>query len=366
MVRDSAGITIVESTAAAWGEGQGWVADFSPIVDLAEAADGPSHEFFNATDATRLADGSFVVADDGDEEIRIFSSAGVHLRTLGRAGAGPGEFERLDQVFALPGDSIVAYDFWQGRLTVFTPDGAVARVVTPEGAYRPRPLVPLANGGYVGKSTDFSGFGNRRGLHRMLSPVVRLNQYGMVVDTLSTIPGGESVVFSRGDARAMWGKNSHLAVYHDEVYLGSADSMEFQVRSPDGQLQRIVRVPGYDLTLSRAEVQAEYAAVMPDPSNASPVLREIMELQADRSHRPAYSNMVIDVYGNVWLRGFQGRHEEMEPTDWYVFDVAGEWLGSVALPPRFDVFRIGPDWILGKRPDELDIEHIQLLQLSRS
>lgn len=365
MVRDSAGIAVVESTVPAWSEEEVWIVESSPLIDLAEAGEGPDYEFFSATDATRLSDGSFVVADDGDDEIRIFSPEGIHSRTLGRAGDGPGEFQRLDQVIALPGDSILAYDFWQARITVFDPEGRTARIVTLDGAYRPRPLIPLASGGYVGKSTDFTGFGDRAGLHRMLSPIVRVNQDGVASDTLSTIPGGESVVFGGGDAWALWGKNSHLAVHGNDVYVGSADSVEYQVLSPDGELQRLVRIPGYDLTLSQHEVESEYAAFMPDPSNASPVLREIMDQQPDRSHRPAYSDIVIDVHANVWLKRFQGRHEESEPTVWFVFDLSGEWLGSVALPAQFDVFRIGSDWIVGKRPDELDVQHVQLLRLTR-
>lgn len=76
--RDSAGIAVVESTVPAWGEREGWVVEDAPILDLAEVADDPSHEFFNVTDAARLSDGSFVVADDG-------SSANGQASTARRA-----------------------------------------------------------------------------------------------------------------------------------------------------------------------------------------------------------------------------------------------------------------------------------------
>lgn len=364
-VRDSAGVTLVESSAPAWGLGEGWTVDTLPVVDLTETGDDPVHEFFQASDATRLSDESFVVADDGTDEIRIFSPEGVHRRTLGRTGDGPGEFRRLTQVISHPGDSIWAYDYWQSRITVFGPDGDWTRLVRLEGAYRPRPLFPLERVGFVGMSTDLSGLGDETGLHRTPSPIVRLGEDGTAVDTLTTVPGYESVVFSQGDGRALWGKNSHLAVHGDGVYLGSADSLEYQIRSPDGRLRRVVRVPGYDLTLSDGEIQAERNAFMPDPSEAGPIIREIMNEQPDRSHRPAYADMVVDADGNVWLEEYLGRHEQGEPVEWQVFDPEGRWLGSVTLPPRFHVFRIGPDWILGKRPDQLDVEHIQLLRLSR-
>lgn len=365
VVRDSAGITVVESVAPAWGEGEGWTVDLTPLVDLAEAGDGPDYEFFLATDATRLSDGSFVVADDSSDEIRIFSPTGEYRKTLGRNGSGPGEFQRLDQVLAPNGDSILAYDFWGSRVTVFDPEGEMARIVSLDGSQRSRPLFPLGDNGYVGKSTDFAGFGDELGLRRWRHPIVRVDPQGSVVDTLTTIPGAESVVFSQGDARALWGKNGHLAVRGDEIYLGTADSVEYKVFAPDGHLQRIVRIPGYDLSLSGSQIEREREAYFPDSLPPNPVFREVMDAQPNRDHRPGYEDMVIDESGNVWVKAFKGQHERREPTNWLVFDATGKWLGSVVLPPRFEVFRIGPDWILGKRPDELDVEHIQLLALSR-
>ena len=366
VVRDSAGVTIVESAEPAWSEGDGWVVDFGPLVDLAEAGSGPNYEFFQATDAERLSDGTFIVADDSSDEIRFFSAAGIYLRTLGRNGSGPGEFQRLDQVLALTGDSVLAYDFWAARVTVFGPDGELARVVTLDRASRPRPLFPLGDDGYVGMSTDYAGYGDRIGLRRWRHPIVRVNRDGAVADTLTTIPGGESVVFSQGDARALWGKKGHLAVFDREIYLGTADSVEFQILGLDGRLKRIVRVPGYDLTLSGSEIQSERDARFPDSLvTTNPMVRDVMDAHPNRSHRPGYAQMMLDAYGNVWLQAFQARFETPEPTQWLVFDPVGEWLGSVALPPEFEVFRIGPDWILGKRPDELDVEHIQMLALSR-
>lgn len=366
VLRDSAGVAVIESAAPAWAEGEGWTVDAEPLLDLAKSGEGPDHEFFRATDANRLSDGGVVVADDGDDEIRVFSPEGDHLRTLGRPGDGPGEFRRLRQVMALPGDSILAYDYWQSRATLFAPDGSVARVVTMEEAYRPRPLYPVASGGYVGESSDFTGFGDELGLHRMPSPVVRFADDGAVVDTLSTLAGYESVVFSRGDAVALWGKEGHLHVRGDTVYLGTADSLAYEVRSEDGRLLRRVRVPGYDLTLSAEEIEAERQTLVPDdPSQLDAIGREILDRQPVRTHRPGYQRMVVDALGYVWLGAYQGRHERDEPRDWRVFAPDGEWLGVVTLPPRFRVFRIGPEWILGRRADELDIQHIQLLRLSR-
>ncbi len=364
-VRDSAGVTVVESVLPAWAEGEGWRADFEPILDLAADRGGPEYEFFGATDADRLSDGSIVVADDGSDEVRVFSPVGEHVRTLGGNGEGPGEFNRLDQLQILPGDSILAYDFWAARITIFAPDGTLGRIVTLDGSARLRPLFQLTGAtGYVGMATDFTGFGDDVGLRRWSHPIVQVDSAGVVIDTLTTIQGNESVVFEMGDAAALWGKRGRMEARGGAVYLGSSDSVSFEVFGPRGQ-RRIARVPGYDLALTQADIDGELSTWFPDSVPPDPFSRAIQDAQPERTHRPGYQDLVVDATGSVWLEAFRGLHEASEPANWEVFDPSGEWLGSVTLPPGFKVFRIGTDWILGKNRDELDVEHIQLLALTR-
>ncbi|HEX2168517.1 MAG TPA: hypothetical protein VHG09_14880, partial [Longimicrobiales bacterium] len=51
--------------------------------------------------------------------------------------------------------------------------------------------------------------------------------------------------------------------------------------------------------------------------------------------------------------------------EWHVFDRKGSWLGSVSLPARFLPYQIGATWILGSSRNELDVETVQVLRLSR-
>jgi len=49
---------------------------------------------------TRLSNGDVAVASIGTNDIRIFASSGRYVRTVGRAGRGPGEFEARVQLFS--------------------------------------------------------------------------------------------------------------------------------------------------------------------------------------------------------------------------------------------------------------------------
>ena len=47
-------------------------------------------------------------------------------------------------------------------------------------------------------------------------------------------------------------------------------------------------------------------------------------------------------------------------------DAEGTWLGNVAIPDRFTVSDITMQAVLGVWRDELDVEHPQVLRLSRN
>lgn len=94
-----------------------------------------------------------------------------------------------------------------------------------------------------------------------------------------------------------------------------------------------------------------------------------MEAMADAipDRRPAYSGLVVDPLGYVWLQEFRlNTAASREPRRWFVFDPAGAWMGVVELPADFDLFEVGEDYVLGNSRDEMDVETIRLLRLSRS
>jgi hypothetical protein len=72
------------------------------------------------------ADGSFVIPDRSDRDIKVYSADGTRVRRVGRPGPGPGEFSAITSggVFR---DSIYGFDVVAERLYVFGPDGRVAR-----------------------------------------------------------------------------------------------------------------------------------------------------------------------------------------------------------------------------------------------
>ena len=64
--------------------------------------------------------GGVVVADAGNARLLLISPDGVVTDSLGRPGSGPGEFDYIHKVRAI-GDTVVAYDGVQNRVTLWVP-----------------------------------------------------------------------------------------------------------------------------------------------------------------------------------------------------------------------------------------------------
>lgn len=73
-----------------------------------------------------------------------------------------------------------------------------------------------------------------------------------------------------------------------------------------------------------------------------------------------------DSEGHLRARRTRAPGEEADEAGWGIFDPDGRRLGVVELPAGLEVYEIGPDYVLGKMLDELDVERVVLLPLDRS
>lgn len=368
--RDSLGVTIIESASPAWVESEGWRVEDEPVLDLSASGTGEPHEFHRVSDMATLADGSIAVAMPS--EVRFFTPSGSHIGSVGRDGEGPGEFRRLTDVDPLPGDSVMAFDYWLRRVTVYGPRRALARTFSLNLTLADQKVHPVDGRALLAASEwpSWAREDAEAGSVRAHKALILLSSSGELVDTLAVVAGTESVLLPAeegwSDARPLFGKGSHVAVADDRIVVGTADFMGYRVLDLEGRATAIVRAPGYDLTLSATLLDAERAARM--EVNPSPAMKEHLDQLPTPERRPAYSNLLVDATSAVWVEEHRGEILNfMSPAArrWEVFDPDGAWLGTVELPGRFTVHEINADYLLGVRRDELDIERPQMLAVTR-
>ena len=364
--RDSAGIEIIEATRPLWGDSSLWHIDPEPLLDLTLSGTGTNHEFYRARSVKQRPDGSLAVADRGSQEVRVFSETGEFRGSFGGPGEGPGEFVNLWRIESA-GDTLLALD--RRRVTVVAPDLALVR--TFDLAERAGSLHYLGGGRILTVSAS-PGLAEApaTGLIRSAEVLTLADLEGVESDDIGETPGSESYV-SVGENYAsgapLFGKTSHVAVLGQRIFRGSSDAMQVEELDMTGSPVRILRIPGYPLDLSDARIAAEREARLEElPSAAPPFIRQLVEDLPAPATRPAYADMLVDPSGTIWLELHRGVSERDRPQEWLILDADGTWLGTVDVPDRFVVMEVRMDMMLGVWRDELDVEHPQVLRLTRN
>jgi hypothetical protein len=100
-----------------------------PTLEIGVFEGDPAYMFEQIVDVVRLPDGRIGVSDGRAARISLFSADGRIERSWGGRGDGPGEFRGLARLLPWSGDSIVALDAMDRRLSVFDGAGAYGREI---------------------------------------------------------------------------------------------------------------------------------------------------------------------------------------------------------------------------------------------
>lgn len=384
-VRDSAGVTIVASASPAPGSRLAWRVGPQPRVSVGAPMADEDYQLYEVGDATRLADGRIVVANGGSNQVLVFDNAGRYLSAWAGPGEGPGEFRSLALVESWTADSLIAADSDQGRVSVFDLEGSHGRTTTlmgepggPFGSISPglkehRMMGLLPHGAIL---TRDPGGAFTEGLWRWDHVYGLANTDGTPVVSLGEYPGPE--IYSESvevpeermiyitPLRHPFGKTTFTAVWGDLVALGRNETYEIKAFASDGSLARIVRREHVIGSPTQTQLDAAVRAYLADLSDEDRNRRLGVAANVPMVETfPAYSGIEGDASGHLWVREFEFPGDESENPVWTVFDPEGRALGFVEMPPGLTIYEIGADYILGKRTDELDIEYVELWELSR-
>jgi hypothetical protein len=372
VTRDSAGIRIVENAAPVWKKGQEWRLSAEPTLEIGMAEGAPEYLLSRVSSALRRADGGIVVANGGSNEIRFYDASGRHLRSVGREGEGPGEFRSLGWIQRMPGDSLLAYDFQNRRLSVFDPAGEFVRSFQTEPlAENQFPQVSglLPDGSLLVQAGRVYGPGGvKDGLSRPPATFLHFSATGAVLDSIAVLPGSEAFVKTQDRGftvmSPLFGRSPVHVVSGDRVILGGNDAYELAVYTPQGELKRLIRKRQAPRPVTDAAFEAlKQKRLEGMDAEWRPRLEPMIEAMPRPATMPFYSNALADDEGNLWVQEFQAPDDSV-PT-WTVFDPEGRMLGPVVLPDRFRPTHIGRDFVLGVRFDELDVERVELFTLQR-
>ena len=384
---DSAGIPIATAVTPLWGPGEGWTVDPEPVVEIGTVMGDREYEFAKVVAAVRLSNGDIVVADYGASELRRYDAEGVFMWSAGREGEGPGEFESLDFVGAMPGDSLVTYDWVLMRIQVFDPDGRLVRTLRAElpsdiagaGGSAPDRAVGMVDGRLVVRFVEMADVATL-GIVRWINYRLVALDLGDGSATSLIVVGGEEVDLQRRedgsltDGRYVFFNLPEFGAAAGPVAVIDSEAWRVRLISPlDGSIQRIVRreMAPREATDEIYEAHIEGIVGMVAAEEADFVRSMWREYPRART-LPVLRSVHVDAAGHLWLAPYYIAGAEPPPFE--VFAPDGTWQGTVALPPGLErgfiqyqapYMEIGTDYVLGVWRGELGVQYVRMYRLNR-
>lgn len=375
VVRDSAGITIVENTAPLWSEAERWQLAAVPEVEIGVLEGEEPYQFNQVRGALRLSDGRIVVANNGTAELRYFDARGRYLMAAGRRGGGPGEFQYMGAPFRTPGDSILIADgSGTGRISLFDPEGRFVRSYAQPAGRSPGAFMGALTDGTVVRRTGVRFLAlPESGVSRDSLALVRYTSEGEMVDTLARLPGSERYrkIQQTGSSMeimqrpAPFALEQQVAIHGGEIYTGAGDRYEIERYTPERGLVGLIRIerPNRPVTSEISEQFRRSTLERAKDDNSRRLAERFLADVTFPATLPAHGALRLDGTGHLWVEEYRAPGE-IQPR-WSIFDPEGRWLGVVETPPGLEVMEIGADYLLGLWKDELDVEHLRLYRIDK-
>jgi hypothetical protein len=305
-------------------------------------------------------DGRIYVADAQVPVVRMYDASGRFVRNLGRAGAGPGEYDELAGLRTLPDGRVAIWDHDNSRITVFSADGDLAATHRVPSALAGSETFQVDQAGnfYVRAVVRFDETSHR--LADATQGWIRVAPDGQIRDTvvipldarrpesfvLST-PSGFDRPFTT-ELVSTLGRNGTLITGRNDTYA----FVQHRTAGPPLRVER-ASTPVRLGREERAEWLAwarmfEQRAANPTSSNPRAILTPPRQVRYEIPEtKPAFRELATDSQARIWVRRYVEAQKRpasepatvdrpprtwIEPPTYDVFEADGRFLGTVTLP----------------------------------
>lgn len=301
-----------------------------------------------------LSNGNAIVTDLGEITVRLLGPNGETVRTIGRTGAGPGEYTMPTAVIPLPGDTTLLLDRDARRYILLGPTGnIVATRALPlelgEGAAAITAADAMGNLYFQGDAPVVNGVPTRtaaiarwRRNATRFDTVAQLN-LNLAVSNAATIQlsdGGEgefqAIERPRFGANDNWlaAQSGRVAIVHAEPYR--VEWVERNGRRTLGKPQQYSPVP----------------VTIADKKSLEPKGPPFRRVYA--TNKPSFvdGSAVVDDVDNIWVQRSGSRRAAQRR--WDIFDAKGNPAGFVEIPANTQIVAVNQTHLYLLRRDDND------------
>jgi len=356
----------VESPVLQDSDPQEWRISTRPTVEIGSTARAGPDLWSAVVGMVKVPGGNITVLDGGRRAVEVFLPNGTHVSSAGGRGEGPGEFRTMRPPMSCGGDSVVVWDPSLRRSSLFDGAGTFVRqfrLTRPPGGeqtWLPWKVVCNRSGIYVTTLRDIGGFPTAEGPTRIDFRLEIGQETGPIV-TLGPFPGSEFYLTDGSMAPRPLGKETLVAVDTDRVFIGTGDAFEIDVYSLNGEKISTIRDDFEPTDLTDAVLDGYVSDRISSGRRSPESVRRFYARLEYSEHLPAYSKLLVDLAGNLWVQEYPVPGEE--GTVWRVFDKDGHRVTVVQMPSSFDAFQIGEDFVLGVGEDGSGVQFVRQYSL---
>lgn len=304
------------------------------------------------------------IADGLNNRVVVADSLGRRLRTVGRAGMGPLEFEELEWMARWPGDSVFVWDVRSRRYSVFSPETGDGRTVLPQGMETPvaRALPGDGEGLWVTGVALVAKDTMPRGPHRVRHDVGYWQGTGRVTKVHSLAGRG---YVRTGGLMLPWlaGPTTAIATGNGLFYFTEGERPTVAVLDATGVVLREINVRGMAVQLTDARRQ-KLVERLYESSGGSAAVDRLLEAAPLPEQFDAIQQILFGRDGTLWLG--QRPAPDMERL-WLNVTTEGEPIRRVAMPTKNGVMLdAAGDRLLFLTRDELDLDYIHVHVIAAS
>jgi len=326
--------------------------------------------FENIESLTRDAAGRIYVGDSGTQEVRVFSTGGEYLFSVGRPGEGPGEFH-ASQICGLSFDR-------EGRLWVNSRDAYKVFNIQGDAAEYSQAVFPPANSTMCVNPM----FAGPTGLTLAVLIAGKAPEH-VRMEPNGTVHSRVPITAFQGKAALKWPLMKWR--HHDGSMRTAPIEPPFAVRSlvahaPDGAFAHVI-TREYRVTIFDAdgheirEIRRDLRGPEVTPGEAR---RENERLERMRQNfasldpdfpswemperKPPIYNMWYDEQGRLWVHLWPGESDEVQRA--HVYDGNGAPLFTAEWPCRINISLGGVkgDIALGVERLEFDVQRVVVIK----
>src|SRR5690606_35237348 len=282
------------------------IAAQQPSVSIGRVEGDENYLLSRVSHVKKLSDGRILVTMGPD--IRFYDASGRHLANAGGRGRGPGEFQYIQDIVVLPGDTLLILHF---RDKVWlAPDGQYVRQeamdLTPLAVdgWMSEGATLLANGQLLASQYDRSEANTTsKELHRPKMRYSLFNPDTKRVTPLITAGGLRQIVAAgSGGGVQLFSPHAQHAVGSGRVYVGDNDTTYISAFSLDGRHLRDMRVASTAVPVTSSDLQSVREATLErignDDQRRSAFERSWAEVPKPVRY-PYWGSAIVDLAGNL-------------------------------------------------------------------